>query len=161
MKTLHLTALALVLGTALTLPLTASADTVSAAEHASHHPKTEDATPAAAVTSADAAPATKEMCAKQIQRMQDMHAKVVAAKTPAERKKLLGEQRKLMQEMMTNMNSMMDKGGMGMMGGDGMKDGMKGGDSAAGGGMMMRMDMMQQMMQSMMDQQAGKGMMGQ
>lgn len=79
--------------------------------------------------------------ADQMKAMRDMHDKLMAAKTPAERNALMTDQMKLMQ------NSMGMMGGMGtgaMMG--------KPGDMATRQAMMeQRMDMMQSMMQMMMD----------
>ena len=78
----------------------------------------------------------------QMKAMQQMHEKMLAAKTPAERNALMAEQMKLMQNGMTMMDGM---GPGAMMGG-------KPGDMAARQGMMeQRMDMMQSMMQMMMD----------
>jgi len=77
----------------------------------------------------------------QMKAMQEMHNKMLAAKTPEERDALMAEQMKLMQN------------GMNMMGGMGPGAMMSGpGDTAARQGMMeKRMDMMQSMMQMMMD----------
>lgn len=100
---------------------------------------------------------TTNQCSVQLKQMQDLHAKIAAAKTPAERQKLLTEQHKLMQAMMSSMSTMMSQGGAGMMGHGNM---MEGPDKDSTGNMMQRMDMMQQMMQGMMDQQMGSGMMG-
>ncbi len=82
--------------------------------------------------------------ADQMKSMQQMHDKMMAAKTPEERNALMAEQMKLMQS------------GMNMMGGmSGMGSGAAAGkpaDMAARQGMMeQRMDMMQSMMQMMMD----------
>ena len=77
--------------------------------------------------------------------MQGMHEKMMNAKSPEERNKLMAEHRKAMQD------------GMGMMGGmapGGMQDkGPMTGDMATRQKMMeKRMEMMQTMMQMMMDQ---------
>ncbi len=79
---------------------------------------------------------------EQMKAMQEMHDKMLAAKTPEERNALMAEQMKLMHNGMSMMGGM---GGGGMMRG-------KPGDMAARQGMMeQRMDMMQSMMQMMMD----------
>jgi hypothetical protein len=88
--------------------------------------------------------------------MQEMHDKMMAAKTPEERSALMQEHMKTMQDGMAMMDRMRD----GMMGGGGM--GMGGGKDA-GNGMRMdpemmgkRMDMMDMMMQMMMDREGMK-----
>jgi hypothetical protein len=82
--------------------------------------------------------------ADQMKAMQQMHEKMLAAKTPAERNALMAEQMKLMQNGMNMMGGM---GGMGAGAAPG-----KPADMAARQGMMeQRMDMMQSMMQMMMD----------
>ena len=86
----------------------------------------------------------------QMKKMRDMHEKMMAAKTPEERNKLMAEHMKTMQDGMKMMEGM---GGGGM---SGMGD-MKGGQGAAGDMtghhqmMDKRMEMMQSMMQMMMD----------
>ena len=95
----------------------------------------------------------------QMKKMRDMHEKMMAAKTPEERNKLMAEHMKTMQDGMKMMEGM---GGAGMSGMDGMKGmgdmkGMPGGQGAAGDMpghhqmMDKRMEMMQSMMQMMMD----------
>ena len=95
----------------------------------------------------------------QMKQMRDMHEKMMAAKTPEERSKLMVEHMKTMQDGMKMMEGM---GGAGMSGMDGMKGmgdmkGMPGGQGAAGDMpghhqmMDKRMAMMQSMMQMMMD----------
>ena len=82
--------------------------------------------------------------AEQMKAMQAMHDKMVAAKTPEERKALMAEQMKLMQSGM----GMMERMGSGATAG-------QPGDMAARQGMMaQRMDMMQSMMQMMVDRMA-------
>jgi len=90
----------------------------------------------------------------QMKTMQGMHEKMMNAKTPAERSKMMAEHRKAMQDGMEMMSGM----GSGTMGGmDGM-GGMQGkgpmaGDMATRQKMMeKRMEMMQSMMQMMMDE---------
>ena len=92
----------------------------------------------------------------QMKQMRDRHEKMMAAKTPEERNKLMAEHMKTMQDGMKMMEGM---GGAGMSGMDGMKGmgDMKGGQGAAGDMtghhqmMDKRMEMMQSMMQMMMD----------
>jgi hypothetical protein len=96
---------------------------------------------------------------EQMKKMQALHDKMVSAKTPEERQKLMEEQRKSMQEGMGMMHQMMQGGGMmGGMGGGMM--GQKGAPADPNAQMQMmgkRMDMMQMMMQMMMDQQGMAG----
>jgi len=88
--------------------------------------------------------ATAPGYADQMKAMQQMHEKMMAARTPAERNALMAEQMKLMQNGMNMM------GGMGGMGA-GATTG-KPADVATRQGMLeQRMDMMQSMMQMMMD----------
>lgn len=86
-----------------------------------------------------------------MQKMQAMHEKMMAAKTPEQRQALMSEHMKLMREGMAMMKGM--RGGMGM-GNDGKGTaGMKNGGSMEDRHRMMekRMDMMEGMMQMMMD----------
>ncbi len=96
---------------------------------------------------------------KQMQSMRELRDKMLAARTPDERSKLMAEQRKVMQGGMDMM------GGMGPMGGPGMQPGTAAGRQGAmpmgapdaGTRMQMmekRMEMMQSMMQMMMDRTA-------
>ena len=123
-------------------------------QHQSHHPAVAPAAPVATP-----APDSKPLPGKadadmarmddQMKAMGEMHARMMAAKTPAERNALMAEQMKLMQDGMDMMNSM-SAGGMGDMHG-GMQPGMQG-DMAMHRQMMeKRMQMMQAMMQMMMD----------
>jgi hypothetical protein len=79
----------------------------------------------------------------QMKTMQGMHDKMMAAKTPEERSKLMAEHMKTMQDSMKMMGDM--KGMQGM-------PGMTGGMGARHQMMEKRMEMMQSMMQMMMDQ---------
>lgn len=139
-----------------TVTLATSAGAANDEQHDSHHPAATDV-----VQIAQAAPgnpamgmgmgmggmATAPGYADQMNAMQQMHEKILAAKTPAERNALMAEQMKLMQNGMNMMGGM---GGMGVMGA-GAAPG-KPADMAACQGMMeQRMDMMQSMMQMMMD----------
>ena len=138
----------------------------SADEHAGHHPG--DAQSGGVTT--QSAPAATAACApdafdRQMKAMQEMHKKMQAAKTPAERSALMDEHMKLLQSGMT----MMGAGNSGGMGMGMMQQGAQAkpaapaasGDSGMGGGMMgmhaqmeRRMAMMEQMMQMMVDRQA-------
>ena len=149
---------------------TAPTPATPATDHSAHHP------------AANAEQKTNPMAAmdQQIKAMEQMHEKLLKAKTPQERQALMAEHRKLLQESMAMMNTMRGEG-MGGMGGMGMggMGGMGGGNAAsagteskpggmcgAGGGCPMmgggpmeqrqqmmekRMEMMRSMMQMMMD----------
>jgi hypothetical protein len=79
--------------------------------------------------------------------MQEMHDRMMAAKTPDERTRLMQEHMKLMQDHMVMMGRVRGgKGGMGMGGGMPMSPEMMG----------KRMDMMEMMMKMMMDREAMK-----
>ena len=132
-----------------TATLATSPGSANDGQHDSHHPAA-----TGAVQIAQAAPGNPAMgmggmttapgYADQMKAMQQMHEKMLAAKTPAERNALMAEQMKLMQNGMNMM------GGMGGMGA-GTAPG-KPADMAARQGMLeQRMDMMQSMMQMMMD----------
>jgi outer membrane murein-binding lipoprotein Lpp len=115
-------------------------------EHKAHHPAAESA------TAVDPAKFNQQMKA-----MQDMHQKMMAAKTPAERAALMKDHMKTMQEGMAMMGQM---GGGPMMGQKGGGMPMQGGGmSSTPGGpsmqkdMMRRMDMMEMMMQMMVDRE--------
>jgi len=87
---------------------------------------------------------------EHMKKMQALHDKMTSATTPAERQKVMDEQRQEMHASMAMMNPMMQGGAKtgGMMG-------QKGEPADAGAQMQMmqkRMDMMQMMMQTMMDQ---------
>ena len=108
-------------------------------EHAAHHPP-------AAAAAAPATPTPGQMDS-MMKSMQEMHDKMMAAKTPEERARLMQEHMKLMQDGMGMMGRMRGgKGGMGMGGGMAMGPEMLG----------KRMDMMELMMQMMMDREAMK-----
>lgn len=138
MKLAHSLSLALAISTAVAPGWAADAD-----EHQVHHP-----------AGAASAPTTKPMPGKsrsdmarmdsQMKAMHEMHDKMMAANTPAERDALTAEHMKIMQDSMTMMNGM-SPGGMGGM------DGMKGDMAARHQTMEARMEMMQATMQMMMD----------
>jgi len=133
-------------------------------EHAGHHPGGAQSG-SVATQSAPAAPAP-EAFDRQMKAMQEMHEKMQAAKTPAERSALMEEHMKLMQSGMAMMRAGSSGGmgmGMGMMQqGAQTKPAMPAasGNSGMGGMMGMhaqmerRMAMMEQMMQMMVDRQA-------
>ncbi|MCW3657289.1 hypothetical protein K6L27_03815 [Burkholderia cenocepacia] len=80
---------------------------------------------------------------EQMQRMRDIHERMMGAKTPQERAALMDEQMKVMQNGMSMMNMMgMDRSRMPM--------------SSRHDEMEKRMDMMQMMMQAMMDRQSAQ-----
>ncbi len=110
-------------------------------------------------------PAWSQNMDKQMQSMRELHDKMLAARTPEERSKLMAEQMKLMQGGMDMMGGMGPGMGMGMGGGPGMQPGAAAGRQSAmpkgapdaGTRMQMmekRMEMMQSMMQMMMDRTA-------
>ena len=83
----------------------------------------------------------------QMKTMQGMHEKMMNAKTPEERSKLMAEHMKAMQDGMAMMDGMSGAGMGGMKGMQGMQ-----GDMGAHHQMMeKRMEMMQAMMKMMMD----------
>ena len=118
-------------------------------DHAAHHPEgaSAPAAPAKAVPQAAARPAAKASAPSSAQMnstmksMQEMHDKMMAAKTPEERQALMADHMKAMQ------------GGMGMVG---QMNGQQGGMSASPEMMGKRMDMMEMMMQMMMDREAAR-----
>ena len=121
-------------------------------QHDAHHPAPTTVTQVAqaqpaATSMGMRAGATAPGYADQMKAMQQMHDKMMAAKTPEERTALMAEQMKLMQGSMNMMGGMGGMGGMGAGAAAG-----KPADMAARQGMMeQRMDMMQSMMQMMMD----------
>ena len=96
----------------------------------------------------------------KIKAMREMHEKMMAAKSPEERKALMGDHIKATQDGMSMMEKMDSMGGMSMMG-DMKGMGGKGPDGKQGGmsmdmmahheAMQKRMEMMTAMMQMMMD----------
>ncbi|MES2715070.1 MAG: hypothetical protein V4795_04865 [Pseudomonadota bacterium] len=108
-------------------------------DHAAHHPP-------GAATAAPAAPTPGQMDS-MMKSMQEMHDRMMAAKTPEERTRLMQEHMKLMQDNMAMMGQMRSgKSGMGMGGSMPMNPEMMG----------KRMDMMEMMMKMMMDREAMK-----
>ena len=143
MKTIH----SFVLATACVV-LSTAAWAADKKDHESHHPEK-----AAAVSNAPAAmggnAAAKDTMAKmdmQMKMMQDMHEKMMNAKTPEEHDALMAEH---MKTMMGGMSMMGDMGGAGKTG---MKGGMSADDMEIRHQMMeKRMEMMETTMHMMMD----------
>lgn len=133
MKSLHAFAAVLVLATA-ALPSQAA----DSADHDQHHPgsSTANTAPAKSTKPADGRIAKMD---SQMMAMQDMHDKMMAAKTPEERNALMADHMKTMQTSMMMMNDMM-----------GAKTGGK--QTPSPQMMQKQMDMMRMMMQMMMDQ---------
>ena len=154
---------------ALALALVAAASPSWAAQHdqhKGHHPAG-----SAPMSKAMPGKTTPEMArmANHMKAMQEMHDKMMAAKTPEERNALMAEHMKTMQEGMAAMKSMGGMSGMsGMSGMNGMggKEGMGGMSGMSGMAhakatpatmaqrqtmMEQRMDMMQSMMEMMAD----------
>lgn len=118
------------------------------AEHAQHHPQASASKPAPkAPKPAAPSSAAKDAIAgmdSSMKSMQDMHEKMMAAKTPEERNALMADHMKAMQDGMAMMGKM-----KGMSGMDGRSM-----DMASHHQMMeKRMDMMMSIMQMMMDRQ--------
>jgi hypothetical protein len=145
MRTVLVLVVAAVLGT--------GAQAQSEKDHAVHHPEGASAPavaaprasakpmPKAAPKAAAVAPAQMDM---QMTSMQEMHEKMMAAKTPEERQTLMAEHMKAMQ------------GGMAMMGQMKTPDAKGSGKSMSPEMMGKRMDMMEMMMQMMMDREAAR-----
>jgi len=112
-------------------------------KHAAHHHPECASAPAAQATpkAATVAPAQMDM---QMKSMQEMHEKMMAAKTPEERQALMTEHMKSMQGGMAMMAQMKTPGAEG------------GGKSMSPEMMGKRMDMMEMMMQMMMDREAAR-----
>ena len=145
-------------------------------DHSAHHPA---GSVSAASASAPSAMPSPEAFNEQMRAMQDMHQKMHAAKTPAERAKLMEDHMRIMQSGMAMMSKM--RGGLSGTGGmSGMSGSTSGGmgemspsaqgstgqsqaGSNSGMGSMMnihmqmerRMAMMEHMMQMMIDRDAG------
>ena len=109
-------------------------------EHQAHHPAGAASAPATQAMPGKARPDMARMNT-QMKAMHEMHDKMMATKTPAERDALTVEHMKIMQDSMTMMNGM-SPGDMG---------GMKGDMVARHQAMEARMEMMQATMQMMMD----------
>ena len=119
-------------------------------QHKAHHPAS---SASAAASKSMPGKTTPEMArmANHMKAMQEMHDRMMAAKTSEERNALMGEHMKTMQEGMGIMKGMGDMGGMGGMAGPKSPP-----TSMTGRQTMMeqRMDMMQTMMEMMVDRLA-------
>ena len=135
MKLAHSLSLALAISTVGAPGWAADAD-----DHQAHHPAGAASAPATKATPGKARPDAARMDS-QMMAMHEMHEKMMAAKTPAERDALTAEHMKIMQDSMTMMNGM-PPGGM---------SGMKGDMAVRHQTMEARMEMMQATMQMMMD----------
>jgi hypothetical protein len=135
MKLAHSLSLALAISTMGTPSWAADAD-----DHQAHHPAGAASAPASKAMPGKARPDMARMDS-QMKAMHEMHDKMMATKTPAERDALTVEHMKIMQDSMTMMNGM-SPGDMG---------GMKGEMAARHQAMEARMEMMQATMQMMMD----------
>ena len=138
MKLAHSLSLALAIST-----MGAPAWAADADPHQAHHPAGTASAPATKAMPGKARPDMARMDA-QMKAMHEMHDKMMAAKTPAERDALAAEHMKIMQDGMSMMNGM-SPGGMSGTGG------MKGDMAARHQTMEARMEMMQATMQMMMD----------
>ena len=151
MTTLRLTVLTLAMAAA-SLGAVAQTD----AEHTQHH-ASEPAKKTLKVPTAKSPSKPNESVVAmdgKIKAMREMHEKMMAAKTPEERKALMADHMKAMQDGMSMMEKMDSMGGMSMMGGNG-PDAKQGGMSMDmmnhHEAMQKRMEMMTTMMQMMMD----------
>ncbi len=135
MKLAHSLSLALAISTMGTPSWAADAD-----DHQAHHPAGAASAPASKAMPGKARPDMARMDS-QMKATHEMHDKMMATKTPAERDALTVEHMKIMQDSMTMMNGM-SPGDMG---------GMKGEMAARHQAMEARMEMMQATMQMMMD----------
>ena len=142
MKLAHSLLLALAIST-----IGASGWAADADPHQAHHPAGTASAPAAKAMPGKARADMARMDT-QMKAMREMHDKMMAAKTPAERDALTVEHMKIMQDSMTMMNGMAP-GGMGGAGA------MKGDMAGRHQSMEARMDMMQATMQMMMDRLPG------
>ncbi|MDR6534632.1 hypothetical protein [Variovorax soli] len=106
---------------------------LSEQDHAAHHP-----------AGASAPAVTPAQMDTRMKSMQEMHEKMMAAKTPQERQALMAEHMKSMQ------------GGMAMMGQMKTPDAKDGDKSMSPEMMDKRMDMMEMMMQMMMEREAAR-----
>jgi len=125
-------------------------------DHSAHHPTGSVPAASAPAPSPGATP-SPEAFDRQMKAMQDMHQRMQAAKTPAERAKLMDDHMRIMRSGMAMMSQM--HGGTSSMAG---MSGMRSSTSEGMGGMMnmhmqmeRRMAMMEQMMQMMIDREAG------
>lgn len=132
MKLAHSLSLALVIFTVGAPGWAADAD-----EHQAHHPAGAASAPATEFMPGKARPDMAQMDS-QMMAMHEMHDKMMAAKTPAERDALTAEHMRIMQDSMNMLNGMAPGG-------------MKGDVATRHQTMEARMEMMQATMQMMMD----------
>ena len=116
-------------------------------QHKGHHPAGSASTSKS--TSGKTTPEMAQMD-NQMKAMREMHDKMMAAKTPAERDALMAEHMKTMKEGMGMMKGMGGMGGMGGMSGTQAK-GTPSDMTQRQSMMEQRMDMMQSMMEMMVD----------
>ena len=116
-------------------------------QHKAHHPAGSASTAAAKALPGKTTPEMALM-ANHMKTMQEMHDRMMAAKTPEERNALMGEHMKAMQEGMGMMKGM---GGMGGMGGMASPKDPSTNMTERQTMMEQRMDMMQTMMEMMVD----------
>ena len=136
MKSIASLSLALAIAAVSGAPAWAASD----AQPDAHHPAGSASAPKAKATPGKSNP-TMARTEAQIKAMQEMHDKMMAAKTPEERNALIAEHMKTMQDGMAMMNGTSPGGMAGMQG-----------DAATRNQMMeKRMEMMESMMQMMMD----------
>lgn len=132
------------------------------AEHTQHHPAepTTKGTNAASPKASSMAKESMVAMDSMMKVMREMHGKMMAATTPEERKALMADHMKAMQEGMAMMGQMDAMGGMsetgdmkgmGRMGADAKKKGMSMDMMGHHGMVEKRMEMMTTMMQMMMD----------
>ncbi len=121
---------------------TACATAPTPAEHKQHHPEASASKPAPPAAPSSVTKEAMHAMDGSMKKMHDMHGKMMAAKTPDERKALMADHMKAMQDGMAMMDKMKNTSG-----GDG-----KSMDMASHHQMMeKRMDMMTSMMKMMMD----------
>ena len=116
-------------------------------QHKAHHPAGSASVAASRSMPGKTTPEMARM-ANQMRAMQEIHDKMMGAKTPEERNALMAEHMKTMQEGMGMMKGM---GGMGGMGGMTGAKSMPTNMSERQTMMELRMDMMQTMMEMMVD----------
>ena len=109
-------------------------------QHKGHHPAGSAAAPASKSTSGKTTPEMAQMD-NQMKAMREMHDKMMAAKTPAERDALMAEHMKTMKEGMGGMGGMADTQAKGTPADMTQRQTV----------MEQRMDMMQSMMEMMVD----------
>ena len=123
-------------------------------DHAAHHAGVAmpSATSSAAAASERAEQESMMKMDAQMKSMDEMHSKMMNAKSPEERKAMMADHMKTMQDSMKMMGGMGAPGGMGDMSGMHKMEGKASSKMASHHQMMeKRMDMMEMMMRMMMD----------